>query len=38
VGGGDVEALARMLGLAEEIDTSIAEAVKGPAQLRLLLG
>ncbi|HWM98120.1 MAG TPA: hypothetical protein VNO54_13800 [Streptosporangiaceae bacterium] len=29
VGGGDVEALALMLGLAEEIDTSIAEAVKG---------
>jgi hypothetical protein len=29
VGGGDVEALALMLGLAEEIDTAIAEAVKG---------
>jgi hypothetical protein len=29
VGGGDIEALALMLGLAEEIDTSIAEAVKG---------
>ena len=26
---GDVEALALMLGLAEEIDTAIAEAVKG---------
>ena len=29
VGGGDVEALALMLGLAEEVDTAIAEAVKG---------
>ena len=29
VADGDVEALALMLGLAEEIDTSIAEAVKG---------
>jgi len=29
VGNGDVEALAIMLGLAEEIDTAIAEAVKG---------
>jgi hypothetical protein len=29
VGDGDVEALALMLGLAEEIDTTIAEAVKG---------
>jgi hypothetical protein len=29
VGEGDVEALAVMLGLAEEIDTAIAEAVKG---------
>ena len=29
VGDGDVEALAVMLGLAEEIDTAIAEAVKG---------
>jgi hypothetical protein len=29
VGDGDVEALALMLGLAEEIDTAIAEAVKG---------
>lgn len=29
VGGGDVEALALMLSLAEEIDTAIAEAVKG---------
>lgn len=28
VGDGDVEALALMLGLAEEIDTAIAEAVK----------
>ena len=28
-GDGDVEALALMLGLAEEIDTAIAEAVKG---------
>jgi hypothetical protein len=28
VGDGDVEALAPMLGLAEEIDTAIAEAVK----------
>jgi hypothetical protein len=29
VGDGDVEALALMLGLAEEIDIAIAEAVKG---------
>jgi hypothetical protein len=29
VGDGDVEALGLMLGLAEEIDTGIAEAVKG---------
>jgi hypothetical protein len=29
VGDGDVEALALMLDLAEEIDTAIAEAVKG---------
>jgi hypothetical protein len=29
VGDGDVEALAVMLGLAEEIDTAIAEVVKG---------
>ena len=29
VGGGDVEALALMLDLAGEIDTAIAEAVKG---------
>ncbi len=29
VGDGDVEALAVMLGLAEEIDTAIAEAVQG---------
>ena len=29
VGDGDVEALALMLGLAEEIGTAIAEAVKG---------
>jgi hypothetical protein len=29
VGDGDVEALGLMLGLAEEIDTAIAEAVKG---------
>ena len=29
VGDGDVEALALMLGLAEEIDTAIAEAVNG---------
>ena len=29
VAGGDVEALTLMLGLAEEIDTAIAEAVKG---------
>ena len=29
VGDGDVETLALMLGLAEEIDTAIAEAVKG---------
>ena len=29
VGEGDVEALALMLGLAEEIDAAIAEAVKG---------
>ena len=29
VGDGDVEALTLMLGLAEEIDTAIAEAVKG---------
>jgi len=29
VGDGDVEALAVMLGLAEEIDTAIAEAIKG---------
>ena len=29
VGDGDVEALALMLGLAEEIDTAIAEAVTG---------
>ena len=29
VGDGDVEALALMLGLAEEIDTAVAEAVKG---------
>jgi hypothetical protein len=29
VGDGDIEALALMLGLADEIDTAIAEAVKG---------
>ena len=29
VGEGDVEALALMLGLADELDTAIAEAVKG---------
>jgi hypothetical protein len=29
VGDGDIEALALMLSLAEEIDTAIAEAVKG---------
>jgi hypothetical protein len=29
VGGGDIEGLALMLGLAEEIDTAIAEAVMG---------
>lgn len=29
VGDGDVEALALMLGLAEKIDTAVAEAVKG---------
>ena len=29
MGDGDVEALALMLGLAEEIDTVVAEAVKG---------
>jgi hypothetical protein len=29
IGKGDVEALALMLGLAEEIDTAIAEAVTG---------
>ena len=29
VGDGDVEALALMLGLVEEIDTAIAEAVRG---------
>jgi hypothetical protein len=29
VGEGDVEALALMLGLAEELDSAIAEAVKG---------
>jgi hypothetical protein len=29
VGDGDVEALALMVGLAEEIDTAMAEAVKG---------
>ena len=29
VGDGDVDALALMLGLAEEIDTAITEAVKG---------
>ena len=29
VGDGDVEALALMLGLAEEIDTAMGEAVKG---------
>jgi hypothetical protein len=29
VGGGDIEALALMLDLAEEIDSAIAEAVKG---------
>ena len=29
VGDGDVEALALMLGLADEIDTAIAEAIKG---------
>jgi hypothetical protein len=29
VGDGDVEALGLMLGLAEEIDTAIADAVKG---------
>ena len=38
VGDGDVEALALMLGLAEEIDTAIAEAVKDLQPLRLLLG
>jgi hypothetical protein len=38
VGGGDVEALALTLGMAGEIDTGIAEAVKGPARPRLLLG
>jgi hypothetical protein len=29
VGDGDVEALVLMVGLAEEIDTAVAEAVKG---------
>ena len=29
VGDGDIEALALMLGLADEIDTAIAEAIKG---------
>jgi len=29
VGDGDVEALALMLGLAEEIDTAMGEAIKG---------
>ncbi len=37
VGNGDVEALSLMADLADEIDTAIAEAVKGPARLRLLL-
>jgi hypothetical protein len=35
VGDGDVEALDLMLGLAEGIDTAIAEARHGPAHLRL---
>jgi hypothetical protein len=38
VGDGDVEALALTLGMAGEIDTGIAAAVKGPARPRLLLG
>ena len=38
VGNGDVEALALMLGLSEEIDTAIAGAGRGPARLRLFLG
>ena len=38
VGVGDVEALVLMAGLADEIDTAIVTAVKGFAQLRLLLG
>ena len=38
VGDGDVEALVLMLGLADEIDAAIGEAVKGLRNLRLLLG
>jgi hypothetical protein len=37
-GDGDVEALALTLGMAGEIDTGIAEAVKGPARPQLLVG
>jgi hypothetical protein len=38
VGDGDIEALALMLGLAEDIDAAIAMAVKRLAGARLLLG
>ena len=38
VGDGDIEALALMLGLADEIDTAIVEAVKGVRAYGLLLG
>jgi hypothetical protein len=38
VGDGDIEALALMLGLADEIDTAVVEAVKGVRAYGLLLG
>ena len=38
VADGDVEALTLMLGLADEIDTAIGQAVTGLRALRLLLG
>jgi hypothetical protein len=38
VADGDVEALSLMASLADELDAAIAEAVKGPARLRLFLG
>jgi hypothetical protein len=37
VGEGDVEALALMTNLADDINAALGEAVKGPARARLLL-